>query len=86
MEWLKSLTDVAALPLQVLLLAAVIILWMKVEALQKENKTLMERIITITGENLHVSADNHERIKRVEEDQLGKIYPTIQRRDVIPPT
>ena len=79
MEWLKGLEAVAGLPLQVLLLAVVVILWRKIEALQAENKELMERLIDSSEENVHISTDNKARLKRLEREELGTEYPTIPR-------
>lgn len=80
MQWLKGLTEVASLPLNVLLLGAVFILWKELKALQVENRNLMERLIVTSDENLHTSTDNKARLKRLEHQELGTEYPTIPRK------
>lgn len=82
MEWLNLLKVVSELPLTVLLLIVIVILWREVQALRKENRELMERLIAVSEENLHTSTDNKARLKRLEREELGIDYPTIPR---VPP-
>ena len=79
METIEVAKILAELPFYVVLIIIVLILWKKIEALQAENRALMERLIAVSEENLHTSADNKTRLKRLERAELGKDYPTIPR-------
>lgn len=78
MEWLKSVTDVAALPLQAILLIAVVVLYL-------ENRNLRKQLVDILLSTHDTSVDNNRRIRRIEKDQLGDNSPTLNRDQVTKP-
>lgn len=74
MEWLKTVTDVASLPLQAILLIAVVVLYL-------ENRALRKQLVDILLDTHNTSADNNNRIRRIEKDQLGDNAPTLMKKE-----
>lgn len=70
MEALRELSVLADLPLQVILIAAIVVLW-------RENRRLSDTIIKLTSDSIHVSTDNNARIRRIELETTGDTSPTL---------
>lgn len=73
MDGLNQIIDVAKLPLDVILLIAIVVLYL-------ENRKLREQLVSILTATHDTSTDNNNRIRRIEKDQLGDNAPTLHER------